>query len=122
VILEIDNDGLPDFLVSTNDSKMRVAASRSTQKNRTASTVQLRFVDAGSTSRIAGARVTVRYEKYPQQTFELAAGSGYLSQQSPVLFFSRPQDLNGQIEIVWSDGKQTKHEVNSIISSSCFSH
>ncbi|MCH7685124.1 MAG: ASPIC/UnbV domain-containing protein [Planctomycetes bacterium] len=59
-----------------------------------------------------GARVTVRRSNGQQQTAEVYAGAGYLSQSAPVLFFGRDAD-SGEVDVTirWPDATDSTHRV-----------
>ena len=57
-----------------------------------------------------GAAVTVVYAGATQQTAEVYAGSGYLSQSAPTLFFGRGDAM--EIRVRWPGGGTTVHPVD----------
>ncbi len=58
---------------------------------------------------VTGARVTSRHSDGKSQTAEIHFGSGYLSQQPPVIGFGAVNTLT-EIEVRWPDGKSTRHK------------
>jgi hypothetical protein len=57
-----------------------------------------------------GSKVTVIRSDGLRQTAEVQAGGGYLSQQSPPLWFGLGETAQiASIEVRWPDGKTTKH-------------
>jgi hypothetical protein len=58
--------------------------------------------------------VTVVYGGDRQQTAEVYAGSGYLSQSTPTLFFGRGDAM--EIRVRWPGGDTTVHPIEPDIS------
>lgn len=57
-----------------------------------------------------GSRVEVTHHDGSRQLAELAAGSGYLGQSAPLLFFGAPaRNLPVWIDVSWPDGRRTRH-------------
>ena len=69
--------------------------------------------------RLPCARLVNRQIKWPlvrgdgtQQTVEVHAGSGYLSQSATTIFFGKDSGMGGQKLIVrWPNGKRTTHQL-----------
>ena len=109
VVLDLDADGWPDFVVSRNNSTT-LAFRNQGVAGRHSLRVTLRG-PAGNPSAV-GARITVELADGSTQTSEVYAGSGYFSQSSPDCFFGYP-DANPprQIRVRWPAGVVTRHEV-----------
>jgi enediyne biosynthesis protein E4 len=64
-----------------------------------------------------GARVTVEVDGLPKQTAEVAAGSGYLTQNTPELFFGwgagAKDDATATVTVRWPDGSVSESRVSS---------
>ena len=62
-----------------------------------------------------GARVSVEVEGLPMQTAEVAAGSGYLTQSTPDLFFGwgpAKDDAAAKVTVRWPDGAVSENRVS----------
>jgi hypothetical protein len=107
VISDINGDGLPDIVVGINDSNV-IAFEHGGVKDRRILSVRLKGKSGNPTA--VGARVTVVRDDGLRQTAEVAAGGGYLSQQSPTLWFGLgPAAAAESIEVRWPDGKSSRH-------------
>jgi enediyne biosynthesis protein E4 len=103
---DINNDGKPDFVVGVNNSPVVAMTNMGNQK-----LLAVRLIGAKGNLSAVGARVTLKAASGQNQTAEVYAGSGYLSQSSPVLYFGiQPGDVN-QIEIRWPDGEMISYKV-----------
>lgn len=102
-----NDDGWVDFLVAVNDGEMYVYENGGDKQNQML-TVELKGF-AGNPFAI-GSRVTVQFDDGSNQTAEVYAGSGYLSQSTPKLFFGRKSGAKAEsIQVVWPDGNSTVH-------------
>ncbi len=107
VISDITGDGWPDIVVGVNDGKPIAFEHQGVPKCRIVS-VRLRGKAGNPTA--AGARVTLVRSDGLRQTAEVTAGGGYLSQQSPILWFGLgPTAQAASIEIRWPDGKSSRY-------------
>ena len=109
VVLDLDEDGWPDFLVSRNND-----TTRAFRNNGVPGCHPLRIVlhgPAGNPTAV-GARITVELADGSAQTSEVYAGSGYYSQSTAACFFGYP-DANPpkHIRVRWPSGVSTAHEV-----------
>ncbi|MEM9479425.1 MAG: FG-GAP-like repeat-containing protein [Verrucomicrobiota bacterium] len=107
VRIELNGDGRPDFLASTNDGPLKGLVQPATANGEN-QWLAVRLPH----HRAAGATVTFTREGNPSQTVALPAGGGYWSQEDSVAWFGlgeAPGD-SGQIEIHWPDGKQSSHD------------
>jgi hypothetical protein len=110
-VLDLDDDGWPDFLVSRNNDT--TLAWRNTG---VAGRHSLRVVLNGPQGNAAaeGASVTLELANGTTQTHEVQAGSGYYSQSSAACFFGY-NDGNPprQLRIRWPDGRSTVEPVDA---------
>ena len=109
VVLDLDQDGWPDFLVSRNNSTT-LAFHNNGVTGRHALRIQLHG-PAGNPSAV-GARITVELTDGSTQTAEVFAGSGFCSQSSPDAFFGYP-DINPpkSVSVRWPAGSTSTHPV-----------
>jgi hypothetical protein len=107
VATDLNGDGWPDFVVGVNNEAAMMFEHQRLAGRRMAA-VRLRG-RAGNPTAI-GARVTVRRSDGLMQTAEVAAGGGYLSQQSSVLWFGLGESATiSEIVVRWPDGETTRH-------------
>ncbi len=102
VVLDLDHDGWPDFLVSRNNSST-LAFRNQGVTGRHSVAVRLQGTPGNPTA--IGAVVTAEYADHSTQTAEIQAGSGYYSQSTPTLFFGF-SDANplSSFRIRWPNG------------------
>ena len=99
---DVNRDNVPDLLVGTNSGKTLCFQSNdSAAKN----AVVVRLTGRTGNPNAVGARVTVHLANGTQQTAEVTAGGGYLSQSTPNLYFGLQNSTIERIEVVWPDGK-----------------
>jgi len=104
---DLDGDGWADLTVSTNDGPLRVYRN-SGATNRFPLAIRLRGTAGNPTA--VGARVTVVAQDGKQQTSEVEAGGGYLSQSAPTLFFGLGSSKTAREVLVrWPDGVKSVH-------------
>ena len=106
-VLDLDQDGWPDFLVSRNNN-----TTLAFRNNGVAGRHSLRILlqgPAGNPTAV-GARITVELADGSTQTSEVYAGSGYYSQSTAASFFGYP-DSNPpkNIRVRWPSGVTTEH-------------
>jgi hypothetical protein len=107
VVTDINEDGWPDVVVGMNDANVMAFENQGVAGRRVA-VVRLRG-RAGNPGGI-GSRVTLVRSDGVRQTAEVQAGGGYLSQQSPALWFGLGETAQiSSIEVRWPDGNTTKH-------------
>jgi enediyne biosynthesis protein E4 len=107
VISDITGDGWPDIVVGVNDGKPIALEHQGIPNHRIVS-VRLKGKPGNATA--VGARVTLVRTGGLRQTAEVQAGGGYLSQQSPTLWFGLgPTAQATAIEIRWPDGTSSRH-------------
>ncbi len=108
-ITDLDQDGWPDIAITHNDQPTRLLRNGG---RKIRSSLGIRLVGKPGNPTAVGARVTVTHEDGNQQTAEVYAGSGYLSQSSPVLFFGRGTVRERlDVNVRWPDGKRSTHEI-----------
>lgn len=107
VVTDFDRDGWPDLFVTRNND--RTLALRNVGVAGHHSFAVLLHGSPGNPHAI-GARVEVALNDGSRQTAEVRAGSGYLSQSSPALFFGYPEtNPPTQISVRWPDGRTSTH-------------
>jgi hypothetical protein len=105
VVLDMDQDGWPGFIVSRNNA-VPLAFRNHGAAGRRPLRVVLRG-PAGNPTGI-GARVTVVFSDGSAQTSEVYAGSGYYSQSSAACFFGYPESAPPtKIRVRWPSGATT---------------
>ncbi len=105
-VLDLDQDGWPDFVVSRNNSSNMLFRNRGVAGRHSFSVV---LHGEPGNPRVVGARVTVELVDGTRQTGEVSAGSGYMSQSSPACFFGYAEgNPPRQITIRWPDGRMTR--------------
>ncbi len=109
VVLDLDQDGWPDFVVSRNDGTS-LAFRNNGVAGRHSLRVRLRGPAGNPTA--VGARVTLELSDGSRQTSEVAAGSGYYSQSSAACFFGWPEgNAPRKLHVHWPSGEETDHAV-----------
>jgi hypothetical protein len=108
-VVDLDNDGWPDFLVTRNNGTT-LAFRNQGVAGRHSLRVTLRG-RAGNTTAI-GARVRLELADGSTETAEIAAGSGYYSQSSAACFFGYTSTKPAKrVHVRWPDGSSTDHDV-----------
>ena len=109
VVLDFDEDGWPDFLLTRNNNSSLAYHNRGVT-GRHSLRVQLRGPAGNPTA--VGARLTVELADGSTQTSEVYAGSGYYSQSTAACFFGYP-DSNPpkRIHVRWPSGASTEHSL-----------
>ncbi len=104
---DLDSDGWVDFAVTVNDGPMIAFRNRGSDINRP---LTVKLQGGPGNPNAVGARVTLLLDNGLQQTAEVHAGSGYLSQSTPTLFFGLGESGHAtRFEIRWPDGSTTTH-------------
>ena len=107
VVLDLDHNGWPDFLVSRNNDET-LAFRNNGVAGRKSVRIELRGPAGNPTA--VGAGVTVELADGSTQSSEVRAGSGYSSQSTPALFFGFPEgNPPREIRVRWPSGATTKH-------------
>lgn len=111
VVLDLDDDGWPDFLVSRNDSTTLAWRNQGVSGRR--SFRVLLQGTAGNPTAI-GARLALELADGTRQQHEVQAGSGYYSQSAPGAFFGFPEaNPPRRLTITWPSGATTTREFAS---------
>ncbi|MCA9152809.1 MAG: ASPIC/UnbV domain-containing protein, partial [Planctomycetales bacterium] len=84
VVTDLNADGLPDVLMGTNNDAAQAFVNQAAASDRF---VVIRPDGSPGNPTGIGTRITLRLEGGTQQTAEVYAGSGYLSQSSPAIWF-----------------------------------
>jgi hypothetical protein len=107
VVLDLDHDGWPDFLVSRNNDDVLAFRNNGVSGRKSVSIV-LRG-PAGNPSGV-GARITVELTDGSSRNSEVYAGSGYYSQSTSACFFGY-SDANPprRVRVRWPSGMTTQH-------------
>jgi hypothetical protein len=108
-VLDFDQDGWPDFLISRNNDTALAFRNRNVADRH-----MLRVVlrgPAGNPNAI-GARVTLEQADGSIQTIEAGAGAGYYSQSTAGCFFGWPTaNPPRKVRVRWPLGQVTEHDV-----------
>jgi hypothetical protein len=111
VVLDLDQDGWPDFLVTRNNDRS-LAFHNEGVKGRHSLAVRLRG-QAGNPTAI-GARLSVVFADGFTQTAEVSAGSGYYSQSCSACFFGwTDAHPPKQISVRWPEGSTSQHKISA---------
>jgi hypothetical protein len=110
-VLDLDQDGWPDFLVTQNNNTTLAFRNRGVA-GRHSLRIQLRG-SAGNPTAV-GARITVELADGSIETSEVYAGSGYYTQSTAACFFGYP-DSNPprKIRVRWPAGTTSEQEIPS---------
>ena len=108
VVLDLNQDGWPDFLVSRNNDET-LAFRNNGVAGRKSVRVSLRG-PAGNRDAI-GARITVELTDGSAMSSEVYAGSGYYSQSSAACFFGYSEaNAPREVRVRWPSGATTRDE------------
>src|SRR5690606_6378420 len=88
VLADADGDGVDELIVGVNNGPLRAFGRAAPLEGRL---VRVRLVGGPGNPQAVGARVTVQLTDGREQTAEVYAGSGYLSQSAPPLTFGSPE-------------------------------
>jgi hypothetical protein len=112
VLLDVDGNGTPDFVATTNDGPVRTFANARQLTGvgvRGALCVQLRGAPGNPAA--IGARVELLAPDGGSTGLqELAAGSGYLSQSVPAAWFGKVP-VGARLRVRWPDGAVVEHRL-----------
>ncbi len=113
-VLDLDQDGWPDFVVTRNDDTT-LAFRNGGVAGRRPLRVLLRGAPGNPTG--VGSRITVELADGTAQTCEVYAGSGYYSQSSPACFFGYPDgNPPRRIRVRWPSGTTSEHPFQAGVS------
>ena len=102
-ICDFNEDGWPDLLATQNNDHL-LAFRNNHRSGEAPLSVTIRGPKGNPTG--IGVRVTAILKEGHSQTAEIYAGSGYLSQSAPTLYFASPEKIS-RIHTQWPDGIQT---------------
>jgi hypothetical protein len=107
VVVDLDRDGWPDFIVSRNNNDT-LAFRNHGVAGRKSVRISLRG-PAGNPDGI-GARITVELADGSTMNSEVYAGSGYYSQSSAACFFGYSEaNAPREVRVRWPSGETTRH-------------
>jgi hypothetical protein len=104
-VTDLNGDQRPDFVVGVNNGETLAFENRSSAGN----PLVVRLSGAPGNPTAIGARVTVELSNGVNQTAEVTAGGGYLSQNGGELFFGLGDSQVKQIVVRWPDGTSSEH-------------
>jgi hypothetical protein len=106
-VADLNADGWPDLLIGQNNA---VPLAFLHQSQATANRLLKVRLSGGKSGSSAGARVTVAMADDRSAVGEIAAGSGYLSQSTPELYFGLgAAGVAREITVRWPDGTESHH-------------
>jgi enediyne biosynthesis protein E4 len=109
-VLDLNQDGWPDFLITRNNSSTLAFENRPVA-GRKFLRVVLRGLSGNAFA--VGARITAELADGTKQTSEIQAGSGYASQSTPTRFIGFSEGNPPQkIEVHWPSGTTTTHAIS----------
>ena len=100
-VSDLNGDGCPDYLVGVNNDGLIYFENQSQEKF-----TAVRLPGLTKKQNYIGAKIKVFFMDNSIQLHEVYAGSGYLSQSAPVLFFASNEKelMVKRIEVRWPDG------------------
>ncbi len=108
-VVDFNRDNVPDLAVATNNGPVHCFVQSGKESNATPISIRL----SATNSTTAGAKVIAKFNSGRSSVRELYAGSGYLSQSSPTLFFTQPEgELLEQVEVTWPDGSRQTEDLS----------
>jgi hypothetical protein len=118
-VLDLDQDGWPDFLVSRNNNTTLAFRNNGVPGRHS---LRIRLQGSAGNPTGVGARITVELADGTTQTSEVYAGSGYYSQSTAACFFGYPgSNPPKQIRIHWPSGVTTEHAFTPNVTTLTFS-
>ncbi len=108
---DLNGDSLPDILISSNDGPMTSYITDADVNN--ANKIRVVLKGEKGNVRAIGAKVTATYSDSSKHSKEVQAGTGYLSQSTPHLFFGAKGKTLQSLKVRWPDGKVTDHKFDS---------
>lgn len=112
-VCDVNHDGRPDVALTQNEGAVRAFVNDATALPFGSAILAITLKGKPGNPTAVGARIRVfRSAKAPSQTAEVTAGSGYLSQSAPQLYFGLGPPRTGsiQFQVRWPDGTTTDHE------------
>jgi hypothetical protein len=111
VVLDLDGDGWPDFLLTRNNGTTLAYRNHGRPGYKSVRVV-LRGPAGNPTA--VGARLTLELADGSAQTAEMSAGGGYYSQSPAACFFGYPEaNPPRRLRVRWPSGATTVHEVTT---------
>jgi hypothetical protein len=111
-VTDLDGDAWPDVVVGVNDDYVVAFRNSRSSENKM---VTVRLAGPRGNSTAVGAKVKVKLVDGSSQVAEVHAGSGYLTQSTPLLNFGLgPDGVIDQIEVTWPDGHTTSVKSTSL--------
>ena len=108
-VVDLDQDGWPDFLITRNNSTT-LAFRNNGSAGRHSLCVKLRGTAGNPTA--VGARITIELAEGSPQVGEIYAGSGYYSQSTAACFFGwSDRNPPRRIRVRWPWGAETEHGI-----------
>jgi hypothetical protein len=111
-LADLNADGLPDLVGTQNNGALLAFANQSVDRDRRFLTIRLDGLPGNPSA--VGARVSVKGgESSGVSSHEVSAGSGYLGQSTPTVFFvAAKQAKSLAIRIDWPDGATSETRVD----------
>ncbi|MCP4188992.1 MAG: RNA-binding protein [Planctomycetaceae bacterium] len=109
-VCDLNDDAWADFATTINNGPTLAFRNNNgfLTENRP---VRVRLTGKPGNPTAIGARITLKMSDGSQQTDEVRAGGGYLSQSTPDLFFGIPSGKQiKRITVRWPDGTQSEHQ------------
>ncbi len=109
--VDINRDGLTDFLVGVNNEDPAVFINQGKPAGDHAP-LRVQLTGQPGNPQAAGARVTFRAEGLPDQTAEITVGGSYLTHSDTTLIFATPGGgAPGRLTVRWPDGETREETV-----------
>ncbi|HVU15406.1 MAG TPA: FG-GAP-like repeat-containing protein [Candidatus Didemnitutus sp.] len=107
VVLDLDHDGWPDFLVSRNNDEVLAFRNKGVAGRKS---VRIELHGPAGNPTAIGARVVVEMSDGSTQSSEIHAGSGYYSQSAADCFFGYAEsNPPREVRVVWPSGVTSRH-------------
>ncbi|HEY4247570.1 MAG TPA: FG-GAP-like repeat-containing protein [Lacunisphaera sp.] len=107
VVLDLNQDGWPDFLVSRNNDETLAFRNNGTAGRKS---VRISLRGPAGNPDGTGARITVELKNGATMSSEVYAGSGYYSQSCAACFFGYSEaNAPREIRVRWPSGTTTRH-------------
>jgi hypothetical protein len=111
-VADLNGDNRPDLIAAQNND---VVKAFQLNASKIESPIAIRLQGLPGNPLAFGARVFLVCEKETIASTEVYGGSGYLSQSSSTVFFSRPQDSKADltVRVVWPTGKESRTTIKA---------
>ena len=110
-VLDFDNDGWPDFLVTGSGDTTRAFRNRGVSARKS---LNVSLLGAAGNPNAIGAQVTVELLDGATQLSEISAGSAHSNQSSASCFFGyMPSNPPRLVRVRWPSGVTTQHPIES---------